>query len=135
MNLANESPVAFIAIHNAAAARVFYENTLGLRFESDDPLALVFRVGSAPGIMLRFVKMPEVSPVPFTVFGWEVSGIEAAVDGLTANGVSFLGYDTLPQDDRGVWTSPGGSRIAWFQAPDGNTLSISQHPPRPGDVN
>jgi hypothetical protein len=33
----------------------------------------------------------------------------------------------MEQDELGVWSSPGGAKVAWFKDPDGNTLSISQH--------
>jgi predicted enzyme related to lactoylglutathione lyase len=33
----------------------------------------------------------------------------------------------MDQDERGVWTSPSGARIAWFGDPDGNVLSLTQH--------
>jgi hypothetical protein len=31
----------------------------------------------------------------------------------------------LEQDDKCVWTTPGGDRVAWFKDPDGNTLSLT----------
>jgi len=27
-----------------------------------------------------------------------------------------------------VWTTPTASKVAWFKDPDGNILSISEHP-------
>lgn len=41
-----------------------------------------------------------------------------------AAGVVFRRYDGMDQDERGIWTAPGGARIAWFGDPDGNTLSL-----------
>jgi hypothetical protein len=32
----------------------------------------------------------------------------------------------MQQDEHGVWTAPGGTLVAWFKDPDGNTLSVSQ---------
>ena len=32
----------------------------------------------------------------------------------------------MEQDELGVWTTPGGDRIAWFADPDGNVLSLTQ---------
>jgi hypothetical protein len=32
---------------------------------------------------------------------------------------AFQRYDGMPQDEQGIWTSPGGARIAWFLDPDG----------------
>ena len=50
----------------------------------------------------------------------------AAVRELTGAGVSFLRYDGLNQDAQGVWTTPGGDKVAWFHDPDGNVLSLTQ---------
>jgi predicted enzyme related to lactoylglutathione lyase len=127
MSLAANRPVAFIPTRKPEAAREFYEQTLGLRFESDDQFAMVFRVGAALEIMLRLVHAPEFTPFPFTLFGWEVDDIVASATALTGNGVSFIRHAFFEQDERGIWTAPGGARVAWFKDPDGNTLSISQH--------
>jgi len=32
----------------------------------------------------------------------------------------------MAQDELGVWDAPGGSKVAWFKDPDGNTLSIAE---------
>ncbi len=45
---------------------------------------------------------------------------------LENRGVSFNRYEGLPQDAAGVWTTPDGAQIAWFNDPDGNTLSLTQ---------
>jgi predicted enzyme related to lactoylglutathione lyase len=29
-------------------------------------------------------------------------------------------------DPHGIWTAPGGARIAWFKDPDGNVLSLTE---------
>jgi predicted enzyme related to lactoylglutathione lyase len=43
--------------------------------------------------------------------------------------VEFHRYDDgMGQDERGVWTTPDGARIAWFADPEGNTLSLTQFP-------
>ena len=54
--------------------------------------------------------------------------LDAAVAALRARGVEPLRYAGLEQDESGGWTAPGGSRIAWFADPDGNTLSLQQAP-------
>jgi hypothetical protein len=48
------------------------------------------------------------------------------VDGLAARGIVFQRYDTMSQDDRGIWTAPSGAKIAWFPDPDENILSLTQ---------
>ena len=128
MPLTTASPVGFILTQQPDIARQFYENTLGLRFEADEPFALLFRVGAGPGTALRVVKMSEVfTPVASTVFGWEVDDLEQTVDELTAKGIPFLRYGFLEQDERGIWNAPGLAKLVWFKDPDGNTLSLSQH--------
>lgn len=128
MSLAGNSPVAFIPTQKPEAAREFYEKILGLCFESADQFAVVFRVGAAPGMMLRVTPAPQFTPVAFTIFGWQVEDIVASVTELTAKGVEFTRYGFLEQDERAIWSAPGGTKVAWFRDPDGNTLSISQHP-------
>src|SRR5580700_1565325 len=61
-----------------------------------------------------------------TVLGWRVTDITAAVRGLAAKGVVFLRYEGMDQDSDGVWTAPGGDKVAWFTDPDGNVLSLTQ---------
>ena len=51
-----------------------------------------------------------------------------AVRSLESGGVHFERYPGMPQDELGIWAAPGGTKVAWFKDPDGNTLSISQHP-------
>jgi hypothetical protein len=60
------------------------------------------------------------------VLGWAVADIRAEMKELTERGVSFERYQWMEQDESGVWTSPGGAKIAWFKDPDGNILSLTQ---------
>jgi catechol 2,3-dioxygenase-like lactoylglutathione lyase family enzyme len=117
--------IGFIPTKNPAQARTFYEQTLGLRFLSDDVFALVME---AKGNMIRIVQVKDFTPFPFTILGWEVCNIEHEVATLAARGISFKRYQWLEQTDAGIWTAPGGAKVAWFQDPDGNVLSLSQHP-------
>lgn len=117
--------IAFVATARPAEARRFYEDVLGLRLFVDEPFALAFE---ANGVMLRISKVERFDPQPFTVLGWAVEDIEAAVDRLSTEGVRFECYEGLDADARGICTFPGGARAAWFKDPDGNTLSITQVP-------
>jgi hypothetical protein len=56
-----------------------------------------------------------------------VPNIIAATKALSKAGVRFERYQGMQQDELGIWSSPGGARVAWFKDADGNTLSISQH--------
>ncbi len=122
--LTHNSLIAFIPTKDAARARSFYEGTLGLRFVSDDSFALVM---DANGTMLRIARVGDFTPMPFTILGWEVNNIENTVTEMTSKGVQFSRYAFLAQSADGVWSAPGGAKVAWFLDPDGNTLSLSQH--------
>jgi catechol 2,3-dioxygenase-like lactoylglutathione lyase family enzyme len=117
--------VAFVPTTDLGRSRPFYEKVLGLRLQDDTGYACVFRSGATE---VRVTKVDHLEPQPFTLLGWVVSDIEQAVDELASGGVVFRRYELLDQDERGVWTSPEGDRVAWFADPDGNTLSITQHP-------
>lgn len=121
--LASSDLVAFAAASDLARARAFYEHKLGLPVVEDNDFAVVF---DANGTMLRVTAVPEVSPAGYTVLGWRVTDIGAAVRGLQAKGVAFRTYDGMDQDENGIWTTPGGDKVAWFADPDGNTLSLTQ---------
>jgi len=116
--------MAFVPIKDSKRSRPFYEETLGLRFVSDDDFALVM---DSNGVTVRLAKLGDFKPAGFTVLGWEVEEIEPAVTKLEQKGVRFEKFPGLPQDKHGIWTAPGGAKIAWFKDPDGNILSLSQH--------
>lgn len=115
--------MAFVATASPEAARAFYEGTLGLTLMADEPVAIVFDAG---GTTLRVAKVGSVAPAPYTVLGWTVPDIGAAVAALSERGVTLERFAGMDQDDTGVWTSPGGGRVAWFKDPDGNLLSLTQ---------
>jgi catechol 2,3-dioxygenase-like lactoylglutathione lyase family enzyme len=115
--------VAFVAATDLRRARAFYEQTLGLPVLEQDDFACVL---DAHGTMLRVTAVREVACGGYTVLGWQVADIAAVTRELTARGVTFLRYEAMSQDEHGVWTAPGGARVAWFADPDGNTLSLTQ---------
>lgn len=115
--------VAFAAATDLQRAREFYEGVLGLTVAEHNDFACVL---DANGIMLRVTAVPEVRRASYTVLGWRVSDIAAAIRGLAARGVNFLRFDGMNQDSNGVWTTPGGDKVAWFADPDGNVLSLTQ---------
>jgi catechol 2,3-dioxygenase-like lactoylglutathione lyase family enzyme len=118
-----DQPIFFLATANAARSRAFYEQVLGLTFIADEPAALVFRIGSS---MLRIQKVDHVREVPYTVLGWAVADICQTVRDLRAAGVVFQHYSGMNQDADGIWHSPNGALVAWFQDPDGQILSLTQ---------
>jgi catechol 2,3-dioxygenase-like lactoylglutathione lyase family enzyme len=116
-------PVCFIATSDAGRARAFYEGQLGLVLIEDNGYSLLFDANGTP---LRVQRVEAVAPHPYTALGWDVADVAASVRSLVAAGVTMARFPGLPQDADGLWTTPDGTRVAWFHDPDGNTLSISQ---------
>jgi catechol 2,3-dioxygenase-like lactoylglutathione lyase family enzyme len=117
--------MAFIPTSNFVKARAFYEGVLGLKFLSEDGFALVME---SSGTMVRIAKVGKFSPAQFTILGWQVDDIASAVTWLGTKGVKFEHFPGLQQDDLGIWSAPGGAKVAWFKDPEGNILSLSEHP-------
>jgi len=108
-----------------AESKTFYGEKLGLQLVSEDGFALVF---NAHGTMLRVTMVRKIAPAEYTVLGWKVADIVAAVKGLQESGIVLERFPGVEQDDLGIWTAPGGgARVAWFKDPEGNILSVSQH--------
>ena len=118
--------VGFVTTTKPDEARAFYGEKLGFRFVADDDFALVF---DANGTTIRVGKARSFTPAHGTVLGWEVGDVHAAIEELTARGVTFEQFNLpfMKQDEAGVWTAPSGDQVAWFKDPDGNVLSISKH--------
>ena len=121
--LSKQTLVAFVATADAARARAFYQETLGLTLVSNDPYALVF---DANGTTMRVQKVDGFQPQPFTALGWTVDDIHAVVAALNRKGVFCERFPGLDQDEFGVWASASGARVAWFKDPDGNLLSLTE---------
>jgi catechol 2,3-dioxygenase-like lactoylglutathione lyase family enzyme len=122
--LASGKLVGFIPTTDYDKARAFYVDKLGFEFVSLDQFALVLKLG---GHMFRITKVPNFAPLQGTILGWQVQDIEAAAKWLNERGAATEKYPFAQDKQFGIWTAPGGDRIAWFKDPDGNILSVSQH--------
>jgi len=120
--------ICFAATTKPAEAKAFYGDTLGLSLVEESPFAFVF---DANGTMLRVQKVRELSPAGYTTLGWEVADIRSTIQRLSEKGVRFERYDGVPQDELGIWTTPDGSKVAWFKDPDGNLLSLTEFRKKP----
>lgn len=123
-HLAVATPVTFIITTDAARARRYYAETLGLPLGPQDDFATVYDLGHA---ILRVTEVTGFTAGPHPVLGWKVADIAATVAELTAKGVAFTLYPGFGQDALGIWTAPDGkAKVAWFNDPDGNVLSLTQ---------
>lgn len=116
--------VGFVATQDYDRAIEFYENKLGFQFVSLDQYALVMNTGKN---MIRISKIKDFTPAQYTVLGWEVENIEAIVTSMKERGIAFGDYPFIQDRELLIWTTPNGDKVAWFNDPDGNVLSVSQH--------
>jgi catechol 2,3-dioxygenase-like lactoylglutathione lyase family enzyme len=122
--LQSAKPVTFILVRDRERARGFYEGVLGLKRMHEDDFAIVYDLA---GVTLRLSTVEDYQPHSHTVLGWQVHNIAATVGELTAKGVKFMFYPGFGQDQLGIWSAPGGgAKVAWFNDPEGNNLSLTQ---------
>jgi catechol 2,3-dioxygenase-like lactoylglutathione lyase family enzyme len=112
-------------VDDAAAARRFYEETLGLRVTDQPEMGGLLRLHLGGGTEVLVYAKPGHTPASFTVLNFPVPDVEKAVDDLTARGVRFEQYEYPPTDAKGIMRE-GGPLIAWFTDPAGNVFSVIQ---------
>jgi catechol 2,3-dioxygenase-like lactoylglutathione lyase family enzyme len=118
--------VAFVATTDLERAHAFYGGVLGLERTEAGAFANAYDVG---GTSRRVTRVDRIAQAPYTVLGWRMDDLAAAIAPLAARGIALRRFAGLEQDDAGVWTAPSGARIAWFEDPDGNLLSLTEPPP------
>jgi catechol 2,3-dioxygenase-like lactoylglutathione lyase family enzyme len=121
--LSHHDAVANIAVRGIAAARHFYEDTLGLTVAATKGKEwLEFRTGQSTILVYRSAcaRVDTATALTFPVG----DKVDAMARALKAKGVHFEHYDlprTHIEEDVHV---AGERRIAWFRDPDGNMLSM-----------
>lgn len=115
--------VGFVPTTDMERAERFFGEVLGLELLESSPYVAVY---DAAGTKVRVTLVEGFVPQPFTVLGWEVPGLGAAVAELVERGVRFERFEGMDQDEAGIWTAPGGDRVAWFKDPNGNMLSLTE---------
>jgi hypothetical protein len=95
----------------------------GAQIEIGGRLRGGFDVG---GIDLRVSTVPDFKPHEHTVLGFSVPDVATIVKALREQGVIFNTYKGFNQDDLGICSLPNSAfRVAWFNDPDGNVLSVT----------
>jgi catechol 2,3-dioxygenase-like lactoylglutathione lyase family enzyme len=126
MSLSDSKVSPAIGVSDMGKAKEFYEGKLGLAVgkETGDG-GVDYPCGD--GTVLHVYPSPSAKPSGATLAGWDVADIEATVDELIGNGVTFEQYDAEPlkTDERGIATVDG-DKIAFVKDPDGNVLGIAQ---------
>ena len=112
-----------IPVTDLAAARRFYEETLGMQPEMVTEGGVMYGSGGSQ----FFVYPSRTRPAGHTQMSWLVLDIKAEVAALKGKGVKFEHYDVpglemvdeIAHSGPDVWT-------AWFKDPDGNLLGLTQ---------
>ena len=117
-----KEPRATVAVRDLAAARKFYEGTVGLKPpRNPDPRMVNYRCGNA---WLFVYESENAGTNRATAVTWAAGvDLDATVKSLGDNGVVFETYD-IPGTKEGDVYVTGGVRIAWFKDPDGNIHAV-----------
>ena len=121
--LAESKAFSGFAVGDLDEARRFYGETLGLRTTILDEQNGLMTLHLAGGRDTLVYRKDDFTPATYTILNFEVDDIDAAVDDLTAKGVTMERYDGFDQDEKGIARGPGPG-IAWFKDPAGNILSV-----------
>jgi catechol 2,3-dioxygenase-like lactoylglutathione lyase family enzyme len=110
------------AVPDIEAARAFYTDVLGVEVSEEGGNLLLHLGGGTPTFVY---PKPDHQPATYTVLNFPVPDVEAAVDELTAKGVTFERYEgtDIETDAKGVFRG-AGPLIAWFTDPAGNVMSV-----------
>ena len=122
--LENSKAFSGFAVDDLAAAKTFYGETLGLSVSEQNGLLTLHLADDRDTLVY---PKPDHVPATYTILNFPVEDIDAAVDGLTEHGVTFLRYENVGQDEKGVargLAAGQGPDIAWFTDPAGNILSV-----------
>ena len=120
-DLRNSKAFSGFSVDDVAKAKAFYADKLGLEVTEDNGM-LDLTLGNGAHV-LAYPKGDAHEPASFTILNFPVPDVPAAVDELTAAGITFERYEGHGQDERGV-AHNGGPLIAWFKDPAGNILSV-----------
>jgi catechol 2,3-dioxygenase-like lactoylglutathione lyase family enzyme len=121
--LGDKTAVATVAVKDIEVAKKFYEETLGLKKDQENPGGIAYKSGNS----WVFVYPSEYAGSnKATTVSWGVGNdLEKVVDDLKSKGVKFEQYDNLPGVTRdGDIHLMGGLKAVWFKDPDGNILNI-----------
>ena len=122
--LGKQTAVPTVAVRNLAAAKKFYEGTLGLKqIDAEGDEVVVYESGDS---RLNVYRSQFAGTNKATAVTWTVDDVEGEVRELKSKGVAFEHYD-MPelklQGDVHV-AKDADLKVAGFKDPDGNIFSI-----------
>jgi len=122
--LSKYDAIPTVAVKNLAAAKKFYEGTLGLKqIDAEGDEVAVYQNGDT---RLNVYRSQFAGTNKATAVTWAVDDVEREVSELKSKGVAFEHYN-MPelklQGDVHV-AKDADMKVAWFQDPDANIFSI-----------
>ena len=110
------------SVKDIATSKQFYSEVLGL--ETSAPMDQLSLHLSGGGEVFIYGK-EDHQPASFTVLNFPVKNLEETMAALKAQGIEFIIYknEGFETDDRGIFRD-GEIKIAWFNDPSGNIISI-----------
>jgi catechol 2,3-dioxygenase-like lactoylglutathione lyase family enzyme len=122
--LSRYDAIPTVAVKNLAAAKKFYEGTLGLKqIEAEGDEVAVYQNGDS---RLNVYRSQFAGTNKATAVTWAVDDVEKEVSELKSKGVAFEHYNMPELRLQGdVHVAQGADmKVAWFKDPDGNIFSI-----------
>ena len=122
--LSSYTPVATLPVSDMTKARGFYENTLGLSVDRDEPGGVSYTCGSGNIFVYEstYAGTNKGTAVSFDV---PVSNFDSEVDELRAKEVEFMTFEIDGFEWSDGVASMGEVKAVWFTDLDGNILNIS----------
>ena len=126
MTLVLNKATTVLPVDDAARARHFYADTLGLphRGVADDGSDLF---GSDGGPMLQLMPVRDGKHSDHTTLSFEVSEIEKTVQEMEAKGVTFQDYDLPDLKTENHICTTGSEKCAWFMDSEHNILCVHEN--------
>ena len=125
MNLRMNTATTVLPVDDAARARRFYTEKLGLphRGMTDDGSELL---GSDGGPMLQLMPVSDGKHSEHTALGFEVTDIERTVRDMEARGVAFQDYDLPNLKTENHICTTDSEKCAWFMDTEHNILCVHE---------
>lgn len=125
MSLALNTATTILPVDDAARARRFYTETLGLphRGMADDGSELL---GTDGGPMLQLMPVSDGKHSEHTALSFEVHDIERTVQEMESKGVRFEDYDLPNLKTENHICTTESEKCAWFMDTEHNILCVHE---------
>ena len=118
---------AMIPASDYERAKNWYAEKMGLKPEMEDPNGAQYKMGNGTEFGLYPSQFAGTNKA--TCMGFLADDLQAEMDDLKANGVTFEEYD-IPgvKTEGGIADFGNGERGAWFKDSEGNILALFESP-------